>query len=110
MNERTNERTNGRTDGRISAIRQMLTVFGCLRVALFGARSGRDVAAITLSLFVITLTSIVTGACLPLLLDRCGVDPAHASTAIQVRTCLRADASMAASVKSHGWMNECLTY
>ena len=63
---------------------QILTCFGCLRVALFGARSGRDVFAITLSLFVITLSSIITGACLPLVLDRIGFDPAHASTAIQV--------------------------
>ena len=62
----------------------MLTAFGCLRITFFGGRSVSDVLAITLSLFVITTTSIITGACLPLLLQRLACDPAHASTAIQV--------------------------
>ena len=40
--------------------------------------------AITASLALIVLISVTLGAVLPLLMKRLGVDPAHASTTIQV--------------------------
>ena len=44
-----------------------------------------DALAITASLFAITFISILTGAALPLVLQRMRLDPSNASTTIQVR-------------------------
>lgn len=43
-----------------------------------------ETAAITFSLFLVVIISVVLGACLPLGLKKIGVDPAHSSTSIQV--------------------------
>lgn len=44
----------------------------------------RDAAAISMSLFLIVMTSVLLGAALPFGLARIGVDPGHAGTTIQV--------------------------
>ena len=61
-----------------------LAAGGWVRVYL----TNGDVAnstAISLSLFLIVVTSVVTGTALPFALARAGVDPANAGTSIQVR-------------------------
>ena len=65
------------------AIAVLMVGFGFLRVTLFGF-SPRDAVAISASLFAIVLSSVVIGASLPMLLHRCGLDPAHAGATIQV--------------------------
>ena len=58
---------------------------GYLRVAFFQIHTTRlDAIAISASLVAIVFTSVVIGALLPLLLQRCHVDPAHAGATIQV--------------------------
>ena len=51
-----------------------------------GARRGgsMDALAISTSLLAIVFTSVIIGALLPLLLQRCHCDPAHAGATIQV--------------------------
>ncbi len=46
-----------------------------------------NAAAISFSLFLIVMTSVVLGTGLPFALARAGVDPANAGTTIQVRAC-----------------------
>mmetsp|Transcript_34393 Transcript_34393/g.68323 ORF Transcript_34393/g.68323 Transcript_34393/m.68323 type:complete len:307 (+) Transcript_34393:30-950(+) len=65
------------------AISAILTVFGFIRVIVFNTPL-QETVAITVSLSIITFISIVTGAALPILFQKGGVDPAHASTSIQV--------------------------
>ena len=60
-----------------------VTVVGFVRVLLFGTDLGEAIA-IAVSLFVVVITSILIGAALPLFLRGLGIDPAHASTTIQV--------------------------
>jgi cation transporter-like permease len=63
---------------------------GYARVALSGPMAGGTPAtadealAIAASLFCIVLTSVVSGAALPMGLRRLGVDPSHSTTTIQV--------------------------
>ena len=80
----------GRTEqGRRSPVREDgrpagdLTGVGFVRVAAFGT-APLDTLAITASLLVISFSSVVLGAALPLLLERLAIDAAHASTTIQV--------------------------
>ena len=61
-----------------------LTAVGFARVNLFGAGTMEETLAITASLFVVTFTSVVFGAALPLIIEKTGQDPAHAGSAIQV--------------------------
>jgi Mg/Co/Ni transporter MgtE len=56
---------------------------GFVRVAAFES-SLPEAFAITASLLVIVMTSIIFGATLPILMNMCRVDPAHSSTTIQV--------------------------
>ncbi|GMI40058.1 hypothetical protein TeGR_g9589 [Tetraparma gracilis] len=60
-----------------------LSVIGFLRCVLFKTPMP-ETAAITFSLFLVVIISVVLGACLPLGLKKIGVDPAHSSTSIQV--------------------------
>ena len=48
------------------------------------ADASRDAAAIAVSLLCIVLASTLLGTALPFLLARCGLDPAHSGTTIQV--------------------------
>lgn len=65
------------------ALSAILGVAGCLRAAVF-AVPWPETLAITTSLCAIVFISIVLGALLPLMLQHLQVDPAHASTTIQV--------------------------
>ena len=60
-----------------------VTTVGFVRVMLFGTDLGEAIA-IAVSLYVVVITSIIIGAALPLLLNAASIDPAHASTTIQV--------------------------
>lgn len=62
----------------------LLGLTGFLRGLLSAHTSLAETVAITLTLMIIVLISIITGALLPLLLQQCRVDPAHSSTSIQV--------------------------
>ena len=44
----------------------------------------RETLAITTSLFMIVIISIILGALMPLGMKKLGIDPAHSSTTIQV--------------------------
>ena len=61
----------------------IVTLVGFVRVAAFSTPP-TDTIAITASLAIISLSSVVLGAALPLLLDKLRIDAAHASTSIQV--------------------------
>jgi len=54
-------------------------------VVVFGS-DALSAAAISLSLFVIVVVSVIMGTLLPLMLHGLGMDPAHAGPAIQVLT------------------------
>lgn len=56
---------------------------GFLRAALFYTPMA-ELFAITASLFMIIMISVVIGALLPLLMKIVGIDPAHSCTSIQV--------------------------
>lgn len=61
----------------------ILGVVGCIRAAVFFTPLA-ETMAITLSLIVIVMISVVIGATLPLLMNFVRIDPAHSSTTIQV--------------------------
>lgn len=61
----------------------VLVSVGFVRVLLFQYPLA-DAVAISASLAAIVMCSIVAGACLPLVLQRAGFDPAHAGATIQV--------------------------
>ena len=61
----------------------LLGTAGCVRAALF-LTPPLETLAITASLFMIVMISIVLGAVLPLGMRKLGIDPAHSSTTIQV--------------------------
>ena len=61
----------------------ILALFGCMRAWFFQTPLPETVA-VTVTLAVIVFVSIVFGVTLPLLLKKCGVDPVHSSTTIQV--------------------------
>jgi Mg/Co/Ni transporter MgtE len=61
----------------------ILGVAGFFRAAVF-LTPWKETFAITSSLFMIVLISIVLGSLLPLLMKRLSIDPAHSSTTIQV--------------------------
>jgi Mg/Co/Ni transporter MgtE len=61
----------------------ILGVAGCLRAAVFMTPFS-ETFAITASLFMIVMISVVLGATLPLGMKLAGIDPAHSSTTIQV--------------------------
>lgn len=61
----------------------LVSLAGFCRAAVF-ATPLPETLAVVASLFFIVLSSICLGAILPLGLKRIGVDPAHASTSIQV--------------------------
>lgn len=61
----------------------ILGVAGWLRAAAF-ATPYLETMAITASLFMIVMISVVLGATLPLGMRYVGIDPAHSSTTIQV--------------------------
>ena len=60
----------------------ILGTAGCIRAAVF-LTPWLETVAITSSLFMIVIISIVLGALLPLGMKRLGIDPAHSSTTIQ---------------------------
>ena len=62
----------------------LVCIIGLIRCLLFSHNSLQETAAIIASLAVIVFVSIVLGAILPFLLLFFGIDPAHASTTIQV--------------------------
>lgn len=51
---------------------------------LLWSDASRDAAAIAVSLMAIVVSSVMLGTALPFLLARCGLDPAHSGTTIQV--------------------------
>jgi heme/copper-type cytochrome/quinol oxidase subunit 4 len=61
----------------------ILGVVGCVRAAVFLTPLA-ETMAITVSLIVIVMISVVIGATLPLLMNFMRIDPAHSSTTIQV--------------------------
>lgn len=61
----------------------ILGTAGCIRAAVF-LTPFKETVAITSSLFMIVVISIVLGAMMPLAMKRIGIDPAHSSTTIQV--------------------------
>mmetsp|Transcript_6706 Transcript_6706/g.11068 ORF Transcript_6706/g.11068 Transcript_6706/m.11068 type:complete len:477 (-) Transcript_6706:24-1454(-) len=61
----------------------ILGVAGCLRAAVFMTPFA-ETFAITASLFMIVMISVILGATLPLGMKMVGIDPAHSSTTIQV--------------------------
>ena len=63
----------------------ILSTAGFLRAIVFHTPLPETVA-VTASLALIVFSSICLGAILPLVLKKLGVDPAHSSTTIQVRT------------------------
>ena len=65
------------------SISLIMVVAGYARVTLFGY-SERDAIAIATTLFLIVITSVVTGSMLPLCLHWMRWDPAHAGATIQV--------------------------
>lgn len=62
----------------------LLGMTGLVRALLSAQTSLAETVAITLTLMIIVFISIITGALLPLLLQRYRLDPAHSSTSIQV--------------------------
>ena len=65
------------------ALSLILGLAGFLRALVFMVPIAETVA-ITTSLYMIVLSSVGIGATLPLVMYRCGLDPAHSSTTIQV--------------------------
>jgi cation transporter-like permease len=61
----------------------ILGIAGFIRAAVFSV-PWLETIAITSSLFMIVIISVVTGAILPLGMQTVGIDPAHSSTSIQV--------------------------
>jgi cation transporter-like permease len=62
----------------------LLVFCGFARVYFLHAGTLDECLAVVASLFLIVATSVVIGAALPLMLDRCGFDGAHAGPLIQV--------------------------
>lgn len=60
----------------------LLGTAGCIRAAIFFTPFA-ETLAITASLFMIVIISVVFGTTLPLLMKTVGIDPAHSSTTIQ---------------------------
>ena len=65
------------------ALSVILGLAGFLRATVFMVPIAETVA-ITTSLYMIVISSVCIGALLPLAMYRCGLDPAHSSTTIQV--------------------------
>lgn len=65
------------------ALSVILGLAGFLRATVFMVPIAETVA-ITTSLYMIVVSSVCIGALLPLAMYRCGLDPAHSSTTIQV--------------------------
>ena len=65
------------------ALSAILGLAGFLRAMVFMVPIAETVA-ITTSLYMIVISSVCIGALLPLVMYRCGLDPAHSSTTIQV--------------------------
>ena len=61
----------------------ILGLTGCIRAAVFQVPVAETIA-ITSSLCIIVSTSVFIGSLLPMGMKRCGIDPAHSSTTIQV--------------------------
>lgn len=61
----------------------LIGLTGFIRAALFRTPWGETIA-ITMSVFIIVMTSVAFGSTLPLAMKKVGVDPAHSSTTIQV--------------------------
>jgi Mg/Co/Ni transporter MgtE len=61
----------------------ILGVTGCIRAAIF-LTPMLETVAITASLSMIVIISVILGALLPLAMKQVGIDPAHSSTTIQV--------------------------
>jgi Mg/Co/Ni transporter MgtE len=66
------------------ALSTLIGAAGLLRAFFSAQTTLPETIAITVTLIIIVFVSIVTGALLPLLLQQLRVDPAHASTSIQV--------------------------
>ena len=65
------------------ALSAILGISGCIRAAIF-LTPIMETIAITASLFMIVIISIVLGATMPLAMQLVGIDPANSSTTIQV--------------------------
>ena len=61
----------------------LIGLTGFIRAAMFRTPWGETIA-ITLSVFIIVVTSVAIGSTLPLAMKKVGIDPAHSSTTIQV--------------------------
>ncbi len=66
-----------------TALSVILGTAGCIRAAIF-LTPFLETVAITTSLFMIVIISIILGALMPLGMKKVGIDPAHSSTTIQV--------------------------
>ena len=66
-----------------TALSLILGTAGCIRAAIF-MTPFLETLAITTSLFMIVIISIILGALMPLGMKKLGIDPAHSSTTIQV--------------------------
>lgn len=66
-----------------ATLSMILGTAGCIRAAIF-MTPFLETIAITTSLFMIVIISIVLGALMPLGMKWLGIDPAHSSTTIQV--------------------------
>ena len=66
----------------------MAAVGGFIRVYITDG-SFVNSCAISLSLFMIVMTSVLTGTILPFGLAKAGIDPANAGTGVQVSTLIR---------------------
>ena len=66
------------------AISVPMVMAGYLRVAGFHGHSHTDAIAISASLVTIVFTSVLIGSVLPLVFQKCHMDPAHAGATIQV--------------------------
>lgn len=83
LNEKTQSAFLIRELKMAGALSVILSLVGFMRAALFHTPFLESLA-VTASLSAIVFTSVCLGAVLPLILKRCGVDPAHSSTTIQV--------------------------
>jgi Mg/Co/Ni transporter MgtE len=83
LNEQTQNAFLVRELKMAAALSVILSLVGFLRASLFHTPFLESLA-VTASLSAIVFTSVCLGAVLPLILKRCGVDPAHSSTTIQV--------------------------
>ena len=83
LNERTRNQFLIREFQMACSLSFILSVVGFIRAIVFHTPLPETIT-ITVSLFVIVMSSVCLGAVLPLMLKKINIDPAHSSTSIQV--------------------------